>query len=121
MTEDYPDFDPAAVRDALEARRDAVRALGQVSAESRRPVTLDQQSVGRLSRMDALQGQEMALAQNRRRDAELARIKAALERLEAGDYGYCVVCDEPIGARRLQADPAIPTCVDCAADAGRTG
>jgi len=114
MSDDAPPFDPATVRARLEARRTELRALGDVSAESRRPVTLDQQSVGRLSRMDAMQGQEMALAQNRRREAELARIEQALARLAAGDYGYCVVCDEPIAAKRLESDPSIPTCVDCA-------
>lgn len=48
------------------------------------PVTLDQTMVGRLSRMDALQGQAMAEEVKRRRDKELIRIKAALSRLEEG-------------------------------------
>lgn len=115
MAGDTPEFDPTEIRARLEARRAELRQLGEVSAESRRPVTLDQQSVGRLSRMDAMQGQEMALAQNRRREAELARIEAALARLAAGDYGHCVLCDEPIAAKRLASDPSIATCVDCAA------
>ena len=43
-----------------------------------------------------------------------AAIEAALARLDAGDFGYCARCDEPIGDKRLQLDPATPFCVDCA-------
>lgn len=121
MADDSPRYDPDHVRATLEARRAELRAVTESSAESRRPVTLDQQSVGRLSRMDAMQGQEMALAQNRRREAEVKRIEAALDRLDAGDYGYCVLCEEAIGAKRLAADPSIATCVDCAGGGGRGG
>lgn len=82
--------------------------------EERAPVALDQQAVGRLSRMDALQLQAMAEAQERRRRCEKDRIEAALERLEAGCYGYCTVCGEEIGLRRLEFDPAVTTCIRCA-------
>lgn len=81
-------------------------------------VELDQSRVGRLSRMDAIQVQEMALAAKRRRQAELNRIQAALKRLDDGDYGYCVSCDEPIARKRLDVDPATPTCISCAGKSG---
>lgn len=77
-------------------------------------VELDQTRVGRLSRMDALQNQAMALEAERRRRLELQRIDASLKRLEAGDYGYCVACGERIPVRRLELDPTLPTCVACA-------
>ena len=54
--------------------RDELDALSVISAESRKPVELDQTSVGRLSRMDALQGQAMQLETERRRDIERQRI-----------------------------------------------
>ena len=101
-------------RQALEARRAELTALSEVSAEGRKPVELDQQSVGRLSRMDAMQMQAMAEATERQRAIELKRIDAALQRLDAGDFGYCARCDEPIGEKRLQIDPATPFCIDCA-------
>lgn len=91
-----------------------IRAAESGTSEDRAPVQLDQQSVGRLSRMDALQVQAMALEASRRRSAELRRIEAALARIEAGDYGYCVECGEEIAVRRLEFDPATPYCVDCA-------
>ena len=84
------------------------------SAEDRATVTLDQQSVGRLSRMDALQRQAMAQATARRRQGREARIAAALSRIDAGEFGYCTDCGEEIGWKRLRLDPTLPTCVTCA-------
>lgn len=84
------------------------------STEGSRPVELDQTRMGRLSRMDALQGQAMAQETERRRKNELQRIEAALMRVESGDYGYCVTCGEEISAKRLALDPSTPLCIDCA-------
>ena len=106
------DLDTAKCR--LLARQGELDDLSRTSAEGRKAVELDQQSVGRLSRMDALQVQAMALEQERRRDIERKRVAAALVRIETGDYGYCVSCDEPIAPKRLAHDPAVPTCVVCA-------
>lgn len=77
-------------------------------------VELDQARVGRLSRMDALQGQAMSQAMNRRRKIELQKIAAALQRIEAGEYGYCLTCEEPIARARLEHDPAATLCIGCA-------
>jgi DnaK suppressor protein len=41
------------------------------------------------------------------------RIAAALERLDAGEYGLCVECGESIAPARLQALPEVTTCVRC--------
>ena len=102
------------LRARLEDELRALRRDDADSAEARRPVALDQQSVGRLSRMDALQNQAMAQGQSRRREAREAAICAALARLDEGDYGLCAECGEPIAARRLDLDPAAPTCIACA-------
>lgn len=93
------------------AALDAEDALGQ---EGQGVVTLDQQSVGRLSRMDALQGQAMAKATAARRDAQRKRIAAAFARMDEGEYGYCIDCGEEIAPARLDLDPAVPTCISCA-------
>mgnify|MGYP005841324799 CR=1 FL=1 len=77
-------------------------------------VVLDQSSVGRLSRMDAMQAQAMAGATRRRRELERQRLRAALVRLERGDYGLCVECDAQIAPGRLDIDPAATHCIDCA-------
>jgi DnaK suppressor protein len=86
------------------------------TAEDREPVELDQQQMGRLSRMDAMQAQERAKAHARRRQSERQRLHSALRRMADGEYGDCDVCGEPIAARRLELDPAATRCIDCASD-----
>ncbi len=108
------DLDPAAIRRTLEDERDALAEASAKTAEERSPVELDPQSVGRLSRMDEIQVQAMAVATEARRQDRLRRIAATLKRLDDGDYGYCLGCDEDIPAKRLAIDPALATCVDCA-------
>lgn len=107
-------FDVSEFRNRLIARRRELLDLVESSAESRKPVELDQTRVGRLSRMDALQNQAMSIAAERRRRLELQRIEASLKRIEQGEYGYCVTCGEQIPLRRLELDPTLPTCVHCA-------
>ncbi len=103
----------AEIRQALNDKLAELEAEDAASAGARSVVELDQSSTGRLSRMDALQHQAMAQAQQRRRAAERLRIRAALERLEEGEYGFCTDCGEEIGADRLAVDPAIARCADC--------
>ena len=98
----------------LEDERAELLAASEDTSADRKPVELDQQSVGRLSRMDAIQGQAMANAQEGRRAARLQMIDAALGRFKTDDYGYCAECDEEIPTKRLEVDPAAPRCVKCA-------
>ena len=86
----------------------------EAGREARSIVELDQQAVGRLSRMDALQNQAMAQAQQARRDLEARRLRAALERIAEGEYGYCEDCGEEIARGRLELDLAASRCVSCA-------
>ena len=101
-------------RETLRALAAQVRAADAETSEERAPVELDQQAVGRLSRMDALQVQAMALETSRRRGVELRRIAAALARIDEGEYGYCLECAEEIAVRRLELAPAAPLCIACA-------
>ncbi len=105
------------IRKSLTDRLAALDAEDADSAEARSVVELDQTSTGRLSRMDALQHQAMAQAQQRRRDGERLRIAAALERLESGEYGYCTDCGEEVAPERLRIDPALARCADCTRNA----
>ncbi len=86
----------------------------EAATEASKAVELDQTRVGRLSRMDALQSQAMSKATNLRRVLELEKIAAALNRIDEGDYGYCLRCDEPIISGRLEIDPAVTLCIKCA-------
>lgn len=88
--------------------------LKKTSRQAAQTVQLDQTSVGRLSRMDALQGQAMSQETERRRTLELQRIESALQRLDSGDFGYCLRCDENIALERLECDPSVTLCIECA-------
>lgn len=101
-------------RAVLLKEREEIRGTEKASAEDRGTVTLDQQSVGRLSRMDAMQRQAMAQATSRRRAGRDARIAAALRRIEEGEFGFCQECGEEIATRRLALDPTLAICVPCA-------
>ncbi|MGM0553096.1 MAG: TraR/DksA C4-type zinc finger protein [Pseudomonadota bacterium] len=82
--------------------------------ESGATVELDQQRTGRLSRMDALQGQAMAQASQQRRVAQRARARRALARLDEGEGGLCIDCLDPIPRSRLEIDPSAERCIACA-------
>jgi DnaK suppressor protein len=113
--------DPRAAkfRERLEAMLAELAAERDATASGRAAVELDQQSVGRLSRMDAMQQQQMALAAGRQRDTQIARIRNALDRMAKDEFGYCVKCGDEIPAPRMEADPAAHLCVGCAAGKGR--
>ena len=108
------DIDLKVLKKRLLERREELRSLSEGSEKATKPVVLDQTAVGRLSRMDDLQTQAMALETERRRASERTQVEAALVRIEDGDYGYCLNCDEEVAAKRLAHDPAAPLCIDCA-------
>jgi DnaK suppressor protein len=101
-------------RPRLEAELEELLASSRTSSQDRAPVSLDQQSVGRLARMDAMQMQAMAQASERRRQARIAGLRKALERLTEGEYGWCEACGEPIPEGRLDVDATARHCIACA-------
>ena len=105
---DYEGF-----RSLLETERSELLVLSDASKTARAPVELDQQSVGRLSRMDAMQQQSMDLAREDRRQYRLAVLAAALKRIDDDDYGYCLSCGDDIARKRLEVDPAVTLCIGC--------
>lgn len=107
-------MDKQLIKTRLTALQQELEQLEAISTESRAIVPLDQQSVGRLSRMDALQQQAMANATNQRRQQDLQRIKDAFHRLKNDDYGYCEKCDEEIPPKRLEINPLATRCTNCA-------
>ena len=98
----------------LQALVEELSTLDTQGDDSRRTVELDQARVGRLSRMDALQGQAMSNETQRRRHRQLKEAKCALVRIEEGCYGECLECDEMIADARLEASPEAAHCISCA-------
>lgn len=102
----------------LRQQRDELQKLLADSAQASQTVDLDQ-PIGRLSRMDALQQQSMAKANRQNHQIRLQQTVAALKRFSQEDYGYCLVCEEPIGFKRLNAKPETPRCLHCQAGTER--
>jgi len=103
-----------AMAEMIEARLAALARENGRGQQGTEVVTLDQQSVGRLSRMDALQSQAMSVAAQARRAAQKTQLEQALGRLDDPDYGYCVECGEEIAQKRLEFNPAVLLCIACA-------
>lgn len=103
-------------KELLKNLQEELTRASEDSRQAAQTVALDQTSVGRLSRMDAMQSQAMAKESSRRMHLQLTRIEAAFERIEDGEYGYCAECDEEIDRRRLLVDPATPFCITCASN-----
>jgi DnaK suppressor protein len=106
-------------RERIKARIAELEALLGAAASDSRPVELDPSRVGRLSRMDAMQAQAMSVETKRRRRIELARLAAALGRIDDGSFGECLECAEPIAEKRLLHDPSTLRCIGCARAAER--
>ncbi len=104
----------ANIEGELRRRLENLRREHHEAETSTEVVTLDQSKVGRLSRMDAMQGQAMAQAAQRRRTVEIRQAEAALARLDDEDFGLCEECDQPIHPQRLSLNPALTTCIACA-------
>lgn len=100
-------------RRRLETELAQVRETLAQAGVSAGTVTLDQSSVGRLSRMDALQQQAMARGSQERLVVRVRRIEAALARVQAGTFGKCCQCGAEVEAERLRLDATTVFCTDC--------
>ena len=96
----------------LLSERARLEELLKLSKEGARPVDLGE-PIGRLTRMDAIQQQQMTKASRSNYDTKLRQVKAALELLDRDEYGFCRSCEEPIGYPRLKARPEAPFCLSC--------
>ena len=103
------------LRRQLEADQANLRTLVADGDGRTGTVDLDPGREGRVSRVDALQHQQMAMAGRRRAESRLERVDAALQRLRDDPdlFGWCPDCGEPIPWRRLQAVPESVLCVPC--------
>ncbi len=98
--------------DEIAQQTEAIAQAGHAAGT----VELDQSSVGRLSRMDAMQQQAMAQGVLERLRVNKRKLEAALARIDAGTFGRCCQCGAEIEPQRLNADPATVFCSDCMAE-----
>ena len=102
----------AELKQDLLALRIALAEQLEASKDSARPVDLDH-PFGRVSRIDAIQHQSVAKANRHRSTVRLDQVRAALAAVDEGEYGFCRLCEEPIGFGRLKARPEAPFCHTC--------
>lgn len=99
-------------RPVLVAREAELRGKLASNEELTRPPSLDEE-IGRLTRQDALQQQQMALHARRRLQLQLEMLRGAFTRLDEGTFGTCPVCNEDVAPARLELAPETPFCIDC--------
>ena len=94
--------------------QEQIMGIADLINDASKPVRLDQNSVGRLSRMDAMQSQAMAQAGAERQHQRLLLIGQALQRIDDNNFGRCLECDEFIAVARLEIEPTTEHCIKCA-------
>ena len=101
------------IKRIIDARMRELTELLATESEDTKPVAPDV-AIGRLSRLDSMQMQQMALEQKRSQESELQKLKEALKRMENGSYGICMMCRQSIALARLEAQPDAMLCIHCA-------
>lgn len=100
------------LRDALLKLEGDLDDLLSATEDGAKPVDL-RANKGRLSRMDEMHNQSILLANRTLTENRLREARRAVARFDAGDYGYCTDCGEPVGYARLRAYPDTPRCLVC--------
>lgn len=101
-------------KEKLLSLKHSLEKAQETGDQAEQTVELDQACVGRLSRMDAMQAQAMSVETGRRRREKLLQIDQALQRIDADEFGYCYACGEDIVSARLDFDPTVLLCIQCA-------
>ncbi len=81
--------------------------------ESTAPVA-PENSIGRISRMDAINNKSVIEASLRNRKKKLSRLQLALSKVDQPGFGLCSNCKKPINPKRLVLMPESSKCIRCA-------
>ena len=109
-----PDAPPVDHRALLEEERTELRARLDELGLGGANLTYDS-NFADSSQVTAERGEVEALAGQLRET--LDDVERALAKLDAGTYGMCEDCGQPIDPLRLEAKPAARYCINCAAEA----
>ncbi len=102
------------IMQALEALHIKLKQDIEQGTEASKPVELDQQAFGRVSRIDAIQQQQMQLSAVNRMKQRLIAVERAIKLAGKEEFGLCSVCEEPINFERLKVRPEASLCIACA-------
>lgn len=102
--------DLAPIKQRLEERLALLRRrTSKIEADLRKPGDADWQEQATQREND-----EVLEQLGETEIAEMEQIRRAVERIEAGTYGQCEGCGEPIDPKRLEAVPVTGVCIACA-------
>ena len=100
----------AVTRDRLQQRLSQLtERAGQIETDLRKPKNPDWEE-----RATETEGDEVLETLDSSTLEEAKQIEAALKRVDAGTYGVCLHCGQPVGDKRLEAVPHAATCINCA-------
>ncbi len=109
MTEDEKKEIKRIINEQIESAREEIEELKELT----KPVKLDA-SVGRLSRMDAINNKAINEKQLREKKSTLQKLERAQARYEEDKLGKCLKCGDEIPFGRLKFMPYTTRCVSCA-------
>ena len=98
----------SVIKDHSEKLQEDIKRLKEVT----QPISPDP-SIGRLTRMDAINTKSINEANLHQAETRLGRLQNALNRLHHDDFGLCSECEEPISQKRLKILPETTVCMAC--------
>ncbi len=105
------DFRPNYEKRLRQRQQELEQALANTVAQALASKVDDAQDVA--DQAVAGYQKEMLFSQGTVRNAQLRLVRQALNRIADGSYGECVRCSETIGAKRIEALPWTPYCIEC--------
>ncbi len=106
------------IKSTIESRIREIEASLQSLTDTSKPVEPDV-SLGRLTRMDAIQIQQMQEANLEVAKANIEKLRQSLKNIDSETFGQCAYCKGTIGFERLKALPESNMCIACAEKYGR--
>ena len=97
------------ITESIAALKDEMVILEQMG----KPIAPDC-SLGRLTRLEAMQEQEISVNRLYEAGIRLNKLEYALRKVDTPEYGLCMECEEPIATARLRLMPESSLCIKCA-------
>lgn len=97
------------ITDLITQSKDSIIEMEKMTA----PVS-PENSIGRISRMDAINNKSIMEAALRNKKEKLSKLKMALSNIDKADFGICSRCKNPIQVGRLVYLPESTYCIRCA-------
>lgn len=105
-------FNKAEIRATIGKEIEKTQKLMAEYKELTKPVE-PENSIGRISRMDAINNKSVTEAALRKAKEKLEKLKFALSKLDDSDFGICIKCKKPIPLQRILIRPQSRACVAC--------